>query len=416
LASKKKLKHTKRKKTMTAEKYAPAVVAFFRTAGVPVASEGPWIKISGRRALRPPQTRASNVNWDSVIDRIALGHCPDRLIDALRRNGALLCDDTKAYFVRERGAFQLRRGERDLALVRPTEARVEGQARMKGNFLIDGDHWAKLARAIERYERTSVEVRKPARPIEPPEPAPPSLIVVARAPEGLNEELVQACHQASASIRLERSVAYDHPVVLETADGTLKFMPISGPDHALRVNFVFHLNVGEARGRVDLFGTDDPLPVRLEPDTSEDVVPLAWAAALLGFAAVSCFTVVSRPPQSRSNGAKRLLPAFTRVSRRASVRHASSVPRRRFWPNHLEPTGAWVRHGPSFVPGHRRRLNDGRRASAEAKARACRVGITLAANETWVQPHTRGLPADADLTFRWSAPATLRSAARPVQT
>jgi hypothetical protein len=61
----------------------------------------------------------------------------------------------------------------------------------------------------------------------------------------------------------------------------------------------------------------------------------------------------------------------------------------------------------SFVAGHRRRLNEGRTASAEACDRARQVGIILHPHETWVRPHTRGIPDGIQMRFLWHAPTEL---------
>jgi hypothetical protein len=61
----------------------------------------------------------------------------------------------------------------------------------------------------------------------------------------------------------------------------------------------------------------------------------------------------------------------------------------------------------SFVAGHRRRLNEGRTASAEACDRARQVGIILHPHETWVRPHTRGIPEGIEMRFLWHAPTEL---------
>jgi hypothetical protein len=66
-----------------------------------------------------------------------------------------------------------------------------------------------------------------------------------------------------------------------------------------------------------------------------------------------------------------------------------------------------VRYSGSFVAGHRRRLDGDHQPSAEARARARQVGIALAQNETWVRPHTRGVPDGLEMRFRWSAPEAL---------
>jgi hypothetical protein len=46
-------------------------------------------------------------------------------------------------------------------------------------------------------------------------------------------------------------------------------------------------------------------------------------------------------------------------------------------------------------------------SSDEAKAAACAVGMELQQGETWVRPHARGLPDDAELQFSWRIPKKL---------
>ena len=85
----------------------------------------------------------------------------------------------------------------------------------------------------------------------------------------------------------------------------------------------------------------------------------------------------------------------------------SDAPRRRPWPSNLEPLGSWTAYG-ALVAGHRRQLND-KTASDEARERARQVGIILHAHETWVRPHSRGIPKDIEIRFRWHAPRVLLS-------
>jgi hypothetical protein len=74
----------------------------------------------------------------------------------------------------------------------------------------------------------------------------------------------------------------------------------------------------------------------------------------------------------------------------------------------LRPIGATAQIAPSYVAGHRRRLRPGQRCSDEAKAAARAVGIELQRIETWVRPHARGIPDDAQLEFAWQIPRELR--------
>jgi hypothetical protein len=141
-----------------------------------------------------------------------------------------------------------------------------------------------------------------------------------------------------------------------------------------------------------------------EDITDHDAIT-AWTCALLGFADATCIQM------EPGEATRKHVPttARRRESTTPSDPHSTSraVPRTRPWPQHLEPAGPWIRYSGSFVAGHRRRLNEGRSASAEALDRARQVGITLHQNETWVKAHARGIPDGIEMRFRWHTPTHL---------
>jgi hypothetical protein len=224
-------------------------------------------------------------------------------------------------------------------------------------------------------------------------------------PDGLAPELIAACLDASRRIRFERQVAYERPVVLECDFGELTLLPIIGTETRLLMPFRLTRETETLNGELVL-GDGVPLPLLIGEAIADKDAITAWICALLGFADATCIEV--EPTESTVQGAT--AGPRQRPSTSASQRHPSTptLPRRRPWPSHLEPVGHWVGYIGSFVAGHRRRLNDGQTASTEARDRARQVGIILHPRETWIRPHTRGVPDGIEMRFRWRAPAELR--------
>ena len=169
-------------------------------------------------------------------------------------------------------------------------------------------------------------------------------------------------------------------------------------------NFVapFTVDTATARGtgRLVLDAGVDPLPVRTtSPDTT--VLGMAWAIALIGFAELTCVEATGPPRTGR------------RGSRNTRSDRDSSGPRRlddrafgrpRFLSPSLTPTADTARLLGHYVVGHRRLLRLGQVASVDAITAAAHSGIDLRAHETWVRPHARGVPDDAELDFIWDQP------------
>lgn len=159
-------------------------------------------------------------------------------------------------------------------------------------------------------------------------------------------------------------------------------------------------------GRELVLGDRDPLPLLISQGVADDDAITAWTCALLGFADATCIELEPSAPTARLELAVTPRRRASSVFRRRSS--MPTLPRTQRWPRHLEPVGHWIRYSGSFVAGHRRRLNDGKTATDEARDRARQVGIILHPHETWVRPHARGVPDGIEMRFRWHAPSELK--------
>jgi hypothetical protein len=197
---------------------------------------------------------------------------------------------------------------------------------------------------------------------------------------------------------------YERPVFLQSEVGELALMPIEGTGSRLLLPFRLRKGTATIAGELVL-ADHDPLPLLISGAVPHYDAIRAWSCALLGFADAGCVEMEPAEAPVRRQPSHRLRPGGVGHAHGVPAR---SLPRKQTWPSHLMPIGGWIRCSGSFVAGHRRRLNDGRRASAEARERANHVGITLQPNETWVRSHARGVPAGVEMRFRWRAPSQLR--------
>jgi hypothetical protein len=193
-------------------------------------------------------------------------------------------------------------------------------------------------------------------------------------------------------------------VILKCDIGELTLLPITGTVTRLVMPFRLDKGAETLKGELVL-GDRDPLPLLIGEDVDDEDAITAWTCALLGFADATCIEVEPSEPTTRLESTRSRWHPPSSVPRRRSS--APSLPRRRPWPSHLEPVGNWIHCSGSFVAGHRRRLNEGHTASAEACDRARQVGIILHPYETWVRPHTRGVPDGIEMRFLWHAPTEL---------
>jgi len=234
-------------------------------------------------------------------------------------------------------------------------------------------------------------------------PRTPARKRIDKFPDDLAPQLVRLCLDASQRIRLERQVAYDRPVVLESDHGELTLLPVRATGTGLLLPFQLRKASAIIRGEL-IVGHRDPLPLLIRSDVEDDQAIAVWACALLGFAGATCFKIEVDIPVARPSSPRTRAPGSSPPSGAA----IPSLPRTKAWPGYLQPTGQWVLYSGSLVAGHRRRLHDGKTASSDACDRARQVGIILRPDETWVRPHARGIPDGIEMRFRWKAPTELR--------
>jgi hypothetical protein len=358
----------------------------------------------------PPQ---ETLEWQMTADELVLKHGGNKFIKAVRDNarfGNGLRTSLRQY---ERG-IAVMRGEIRLAIIHPSRAQVPHQEVIYANFLVPGPHWQQVADVLhnaepdlvaewKREQEAKLAAQKTAGPATDGQLAVERRRIV-QLPDDLAPELISACLDASQRVRLDRQVAYERPVILESDLGELTLLPITGPESRLLMPFRFRMGISVLQGELVL-GNRDPLPLVIGAEVPDEDAITAWTCALLGFADATCIEPAPAQPAAQHERA-----GPTRPSRGTSHdRQATPIaPRRQIWPKTLEPVGHWARFSDSFVAGHRRRLNSNQAASDEACDHARQVGITLRPHETWVRPHPRGVPDNIEMRFRWHTSQTLK--------
>lgn len=392
-----------------------SLLVFFLNAGIPAhLVQGGRLRIGGR--LTPPLDqilpRAEKRDWDKVIDAVVMRYAGGKFVTAITDN-ARFGEGLRAFPRRSERGFAIMRGDVQLATLHATCARIHHET-IYANFLTPGIHWQQVADTLRSAEPELVAAwqrEQQAGPVPAPIGTSDAQAThtgtrrLDRLPEHLHPELISACHEASRRIRLERQVAYDRPVVLECDLGELMLLPVTGTRHQLLMPFQLTSSRQTLKGKIVL-ESQDPLPLLTSRDVTDQDAIAGWTCALLGIADATCIEIRHTSPVGRHEPPKpRPDSPGTAHQQRSS---APALPRKQYWPTHLQPIGHWARHSGSLVAGHRRRLNDGQAASTDARDRALRVGIALRPHETWVQPHTRGLPDDIEMRFAWQAPAELK--------
>jgi hypothetical protein len=392
-----------------------AVLEFLRAGGIDAkVAHGGCLRINGSqtRSLThlPPQ---ETLEWQTVADELVLKHDGGRFIKAMKDNARFGKGLRSVLRQNERG-IAVMRGEVRLAIIHPSRAQVPHQQVIYANFLVPGPHWRQVADILHGAEPELVaewkreqEAKLAGNKVSAAATAERTPAVrrrIVQLPDDLAPELIDACLDASRRIRLDRQVTYERPVILESDVGELTLLPIAGPETRLLMPFRLRMGMDVLHGELVL-GDRDPLALLIGTEIPDEAAITAWTCALLGFADATCIELAPVEPRVR-----RELEAQKRPSRGVSRDRMASqiVPRRQMWPENLEPVGRWVRFGGSFVAGHRRRLNDAQAASGEACDRARKVGITLGPHQTWVRPHTRGVPDDIEMRFRWHPSPALR--------
>lgn len=394
-----------------------SLLTFFRASGVDaeLARDGS-LRINGSQTkplawiLPSPNT----IDWNNVIDEMTLKYVSDKFVEAVKDN-ARLGDGLRAFLRQPDKGFAIMRDDVRLAVIHPTRAQVLHREVIYANFLTAGPHWEQVADVLHDAEPELVaewkheqQAKTAATAIAAADKTERRRLAarrrIDRLPDDLAPELIDACMEASRRIRLERQVAYERPVVLECDIGELTLLPITGAETRLLLPFRLNKGMKTLKGELVL-GDRDPLPLLIGEAVADKDAITAWAYALVGFADATCVEFEPVEPTPKREQARPRQPPSSASRRPPSTR---TMPRQWRWPRHLEPVGAWIRYRGSFVAGHRRRLNDDRTASDEARDRARQVGISLRRDETWVRPHTRGVPDGIEMRFLWHAPAQLK--------
>lgn len=390
-----------------------ALLEFFSTAGIQVELRHDGVllvngeEISPIREL-PPRGR---LTWSQAVNEIAFTYASTKFFKAVDDN-VHISDDFYLSPRRYEKGIAIMRGEVRLATITPTRARIPHRRDIEANFLIAGPHWQQVKDAIENVEPELIAEWERDQKVKEAEAERRLLATrrrINRLPEYLGAELIDLCLNASRRIRLERQVAYERPVILAFPIGELTLLPIFGSETKLLAPFRLTRATDTVVG--ELVITDhDPLPIMVGANIADKDAIVAWTCALLGFADATCIESEWTQSTDYTSRKAQAMPRWQSSILESGHRPAPAArPLKRRWPPTLEPVGSWVQYSGSLVAGHRRRLNDGQTASALACNRARQIGIILRPNETWVRPHTRGVPDEVRIRFQWHAePELLR--------
>ena len=336
---------------------------YLGAAGISVEALQEGVEVQGKVVLFTGADRRA-VDEDRVVDRVVGEAGLDLLLaSAVRELGG---HGLPYRALGRDGAVRLYDSHHAVAVIRVTTATVSGHGRtVRGNFLVPGDHWDILRLWLGSSNATrkaGTGARPPATPPAVPAPAR----VITRFPDSTPPELRLSAIKASQLLRHERTVEFGHTVLLRFAGGSLRFWPI--PDTgAARVPFVYERDGDKMEGALRLKAPNDPMAVEVEGDPAPDLLAQGWGEALIGYSELTC---VAGPE-----------PVM---------------------PDQFEPTSQTRKLLASYVVGHARRLPEGHSPSSLARTHAERIGVTLTPRQTWVRPHTRGVPLDAELVFHWS--------------
>ena len=334
--------------------------AFFLAAGVSVEiRRGRCLWIDGVQAeplahLPPPET----LEWNSIVTEIALKHLRDKFIRAVLDN-ARFDEGVRVVLLAHEKGFAIMRGDVRLAIIQAARTQVPHRDGIRANFLMPGPHWRLLADIVHGVERELVaesrfqEEAKAAAAGDTITQANAMRAAVRRIdhlPDDLDPLLIDACLDASRRIRLERQVAYERPVVLESEVGELTLLPITRT--GTRLLMPFRLNTGTETQTGELVIIDrDPLPLLIAEGVADEEAITAWTCALLGIADATCVEFEHAAPATRRASA---VPQPRRMSSSQLIRAASTartavakLPRAR---RPLDPLQRIVRRRPPTAP------------------------------------------------------------------
>jgi hypothetical protein len=336
-------------------------------------------------------------HWEELRRRLR----PRPLSEVLRAAArvSLPCEQLGITLHDQRFHLEVRRRDEVVAIVTASRASLPTGHRYAGDFRSTGPQWQPLAHALRR--RSARKSGAATAIVASPAPAEPALLLTT-LPDDLPAALAAAAQQAGRRLREERSLVFEHAVLLETRDAKIRFAPLTVPPARLAVPFTF------ARGRTTVEGRlrlDVPPAAWFPPGTDREAAIDAWVFALIAYADLTCVEVAPLPAQPRARSQAR--PTVATGTRYVTTRRTEPASAFRP-PPAFAPLGATARIMASYVAAHRRRLRPPSTASSERVRAAKRVGIALRKHETWVSGHFRGLPPEGELHFRWTAPAVLR--------
>jgi hypothetical protein len=257
------------------------LMSFFKAAGVNaelVRGGRLWINGSQTRPLTWILPARERLDWNNVIDEMALEYVGDRFTNAVADN-ARFGEGLRAFLRRREKGFEIVRDEVRLALIRATHARVPHHEPIYANFLTPGSHWQHLANVVHDSEDDLIAEWQRKQEQRAAEAAAAAAAEAERRraaarrrldafPDDLPSELYDACLDASRRIRHERQVAYERPVVLESEHGELTLLPIAGPESRLHLPFRLDDGVETLSGELLLLDLD-PLPLLIQ-ESAED--------------------------------------------------------------------------------------------------------------------------------------------------
>jgi hypothetical protein len=198
------------------------VFGFFRDADVEAeARRGGklWINNHEVTQLASIPRSGRTVNWDSVIDELALRYATRKFIKAISDN-THFGGGVRAFLRRQEKGFAITYNGAYLATIRATSAQIPRHGTILGNFLKPGPHWEQVAEAVHNTEvELKAELERRAREKAAAKAATAATgkhhdralaqLRLHRLPDDLAPELIAACLEASRRIRLERQVAYE---------------------------------------------------------------------------------------------------------------------------------------------------------------------------------------------------------------
>jgi hypothetical protein len=380
---------------------------YFDEAGIATEARGSSLIVNRMRACGLDEARSPS-SRTRLLNQIVFKTCRRELLAV---TGEYLEDTpyTATYSPALDGVAINRDGNL-AAIVCGMEARIFGGGTVEGNFLRPGEHWSDLISRIPSRGFGAAAARRPGGHLRGENYRPMDLdgldsMTFDEPPPDAPEAVVEECLEASRRIRLERRLAYEHVIFVVSPTAEIAIEPVTSRRRILEVPLRVTVGGRTLGASIQLLEfARDPLPVAVERSAAE-LAGAAWAAALLSFAAITCFEVdegaaTSAPEPRETRLADHRLRASS--THRAAPRRQSGSP----WPRSLRPVGPWSRAANSLVAAHVRRLPPGHVPSDEAEANAVAVGIRLRPGETWVRSHVRGVP-EGGFRFAWAPPLAL---------